>query len=359
MAVCVVEARQQSRPVQIDDLCTWTLRVEDFVVCADRNDSAVSDGNGLSECASRRQRLDTGVSQNKIGHGPIMTQLVQCVPNFSEGRRSDVIHAIVDAVRESPGIRLADWSADPDHNRLVVTFVGPPSAVFAAARAACAVALKNIDLGQHDGVHPRLGVLDVLPLVPLKNITLGECADCARELGRELAERHALPVFLYEAASFKDHSLPYVRKEAFCPLAPDFGPLSPHPSAGATVVGAREPLIAYNVNLATDDVQAARRIARELREGGRAGFIGVRALGLVLTSQNRTQVSMNILKTLEAPLLSVFSYIAQRALELGTAVVGSEVIGAMPGYTAFGVISDALKAAGMKPGQVLWENWEL
>lgn len=286
-----------------------------------------------------------------------MTQLIQCVPNFSEGQRPDVMEAIVRAVRETPGVRLADWSADPDHNRMVVTFVGPPGAVSAAARAACAVAVDRIDLRDHTGVHPRLGALDVLPLVPLTDVSLAECAEIARELGRELAALHHLPIFLYEAASQTGHTLPFVRKEAFHALTPDFGPHAPHPSAGAAVVGARGPLIAYNVNLATPELRAAKTIARELREGGGAGFVGVRALGLSLPSRHLSQVSMNITRPEQTPLLAVFSYIARRAIELGTEALESEVIGALPGYSAFGVLGDALRAANLRPGQVLWENW--
>ena len=286
-----------------------------------------------------------------------MTPLIQCVPNFSEGRREDVIEAIVGAVRAMPGVRLADWSADPDHNRMVVTFVGPPGAVCAAARAACTVAVARIDLRDHAGVHPRLGALDVLPLAPLAGVSLAECADLARELGRELAARHALPVFLYEAASPENRTLPFVRKEAFRALTPDFGPHTPHPSAGAAVVGARGPLIAYNVNLATPDVGTARRIARELREGGGAGFVGVRALGLSLPSRRLAQVSLNITRPEQTPLLAVFAYVARRAAELGTGILESEVIGALPGPSAFGVLADALQATGLKPGQVLRDNW--
>ncbi len=286
-----------------------------------------------------------------------MTPLVQCVPNFSEGRRPQVIAAIVDSARRSPDVRVADWSADPDHNRMVLTLVGPPGAVGAAAHAVCEAAVRLIDLRDHTGVHPRLGVIDVLPLVPLAGLTPADCAGYARELGRELAALHALPVFLYEAASDDARTLPFVRREAFHNLTPDYGPSVPHPTAGAVVVGARGPMLAYNVNLATDDLRAAKTIARELREGGGAGFVGVRALGLRLASRHLTQVSMNITQPAITPLLPVFAYATRRARELGTVAVESEVIGALPGYTAFGLIADALQAAGLKPGQVLWENW--
>ncbi len=281
--------------------------------------------------------------------------LIQCVPNFSEGRRPEVIAAIVDAVRETPGVRLADWSADADHNRMVVTFVGPPEPIRAAALAAAAVAVEQIDLRRHEGVHPRLGALDVLPFVPLSGLTLRDCAELSREVGQELAAQHDLPIFFYEAAAEKPRSLPFVRKEAFHTLAPDFGPPVPHPTAGAAVVGARGPLIAYNVILATPDLTIARSIARELR--GLPHLPGIRALGLMLTSRGLTQVSMNLTRPAETPLLAVFWYVQRRALELGTSVIESEVIGALPGYTAFGIVGDALQAIGLKPGQVLWENW--
>ncbi len=284
-----------------------------------------------------------------------MKPLIQCVPNFSEGRRPDVIAAIVEAVRGTAGVRLADWSADPDHNRLVVTFVGPPPAVREAALSAAAVAITRIDLGNHEGVHPRLGALDVLPFVPLSGLALADCAALGREVGQELVARHGLPVFLYEAAAPEPRSLPLVRKEAFQTLTPDFGPAIPHPTAGAAVVGARGPLIAYNVVLAAPDLSIARAIARELR--ALPNLPGVRALGLRLPSRGLTQVSMNLTRPADTPLLSVFRHVEARALALGTSVVESEIIGALPGPSAFGVLADALQAPGLKAGQVLWEDW--
>ena len=284
-----------------------------------------------------------------------LTPLVQCVPNFSEGRRPDVIAAIVDAVRETPGVRLADWSADPDHNRLVVTFIGPPAAVREAALAAATASVARIDLRAHEGVHPRLGALDVLPFVPLSGLTLADCGGLARDVGAELAERLGLPVFLYEAASPDARSLPFVRKQAFATLTPDFGRAAPHPTAGAAVVGARGPLVAYNVSLDTPDLSVARTLARDLRV--HPALPGVRALGLRLASRGLTQVSMNLTRPADTPLLAVFRYVEARAREMGASVVESEIIGALPGYAAFGVLADALQAAGLKPGQVLWESW--
>ncbi len=281
--------------------------------------------------------------------------LIQCVPNFSAGYDKAAIEAIVDAVRQTPDVRLADWSADEDHNRLAVTFVGPPGPVRAAALASASAAINLIDLQDHQGVHPRLGAIDVLPFVPLSGITLAECAALAQSVGAELAARHALPVFFYEAASLQNHSLPFVRRSAFKTLAPDLGPPAPHPTAGAVVVGARGPLIACNVNLAASDLSIARLIARELRT--LPHLPGVRALGLRLPSRGLTQVSMNLTQPAETPLLAVFQHVQRRAEELGTSALESEVIGALPGPSAFGLMADALRFPALQPGQVLWENW--
>jgi glutamate formiminotransferase len=283
--------------------------------------------------------------------------IIQCVPNFSEGRRPEVVQAIVDAVASTPGVRLVDWSADTDHNRMVVTFVGPPDPVAKAAKLAAAAAVRHISLTDHHGVHPRLGAIDVLPLVPIRDITMLECAELAINIGEDIAQEFDLPVFLYEFASRHHRTLPDVRREAFSEIKPDFGPMTPHPTAGAVVVGARGPLIAYNVNLGTSDIRIARRIARELRSDGAGGFQGVRALGLALESRALTQVSINVTRPEETSLYALFSYIAKRADELGTKAIESEVIGALPGFSAFGLIRDAIAETGIKPGQILWENW--
>ena len=284
-----------------------------------------------------------------------MSGLIQCVPNFSEGRGSAVIAAIVGAIEKIPGIRLADWSADADHHRLVVTFVGPPAPVQAAALAAAAAAVQHIDLRGHSGVHPRHGALDVLPFVPLTDISLEECAALACDVGREIAERHGLPVFLYEAATSETRSLPFVRKNVWTHLLPDYGPPTPHPTAGVAIVGARGPLIAYNVVLATPDIHPARLIARELRT--LTHLPGIRALGLCLPTRGLSQVSMNLTLPDQTPMLLVYRYIQQRAAKLGTSALGSEVIGALPGPASFRLIQDALNAPGLKPGQILRDNW--
>ncbi|MGO8672470.1 MAG: glutamate formimidoyltransferase [Capsulimonadaceae bacterium] len=283
--------------------------------------------------------------------------LIQCVPNFSEGRRSGVVQGIVDAVDAVPGVRLVDWSADIDHNRMVVTVVGDPASIATAVVDAAAVAVARIDLREHDGVHPRLGAIDVVPIVPLQGVTLEDCAHVAVGIARTVAERFALPVFLYEAASPDCRSLPDIRKRAFTDLLPDFGPSIPHPSAGAVVVGARGPLIAYNVVLNTSDPAPARTIARELRAGGASGLIGVRALGLTLPSRSLTQVSVNIVDPAATSIGAVFEYVCRRAGEFHTTVVESELIGAMPGFCAFEQIRRTLRAPRLRPEQVLLESW--
>lgn len=283
--------------------------------------------------------------------------LIQCVPNFSEGRRHDVIKSIAGAASSVTGARLVDWSADRDHNRMVATLVGEPEAITEAVLAAAAVAIDRIDMPSHRGVHPRLGAIDVIPVVPLRDVEMEACGQVAREIGRQIASRFNVPVFLYEEAIADRRALPDVRKKAFKDLNPDYGPSTPHPTAGATVVGARKPMIAYNIVLDVADPAAARTIARELRNGGVAHFKGVRALGLRLPSRHMTQVSINIVDPGASPIGSVFAYVLNRARELGVNVLESELIGAMPGYTAFAQLMASLRAPGLKPGQILWETW--
>jgi len=286
-----------------------------------------------------------------------MKRIVQCVPNFSEGRKPEVMEAIVSAARQTAEVRIADWSGDPDHNRMVLTLVGQPEQVLKSVLAAADAAIHHIDLRTHHGAHPRLGAIDVLPFVPIKGVTMEECTQLAYRAGAELAKTHNLPVFYYEAAA-SGRTLPYVRKHAFVDLFPDAGPSdAPHPTAGAVVVGARNPLIAYNVELDTTDMKAARKIATELRDGGSAGISGVRTLALFLESKQRAQISMNVVDTENVSLHDLFRTICERCAELGIDVVGSEVIGAVPGYSAFQVVAEALNSTGLRPGQVLFENW--
>ena len=207
-----------------------------------------------------------------------MAALIECIPNVSEGRRGDVVAALADAaVKAAPGVVLLDRTSDVDHNRSVLTFLGEGEALVAAMTALVGAALDAIDLRKHAGAHPRLGAVDVIPFVPVRGATTADCVAFAKTLGRTLADRYGLPVYLYEdAASRPDRqNLANIRKGEFEGLAskmadpawaPDFGPSAPHPSGGATVVGARAPLVAYNINLGTGDLAVADRIARATRK---------------------------------------------------------------------------------------------
>lgn len=266
-------------------------------------------------------------------------KLVQCVPNFSEGRDSKVMDAIADAVQGSPGVVLTDRSADADHNRMVLTFLGEPEEVGRAATAAARVAVERIDLTRHQGAHPRMGALDVLPFVPYGNTPMETCVALARRVGAQLAAELALPVYYYEEAATRPdrRNLALVRGGGFeklrgAPLlgerAPDAGPDRAHPTAGAVAVGARGQLLAFNVNLHTDDIRVARSIARSVRERD-GGLLGVKALGLTLDSQGRAQVSLNVTRPRLVPLYRVFELVRLEAARYGVSVSGSELIGAV------------------------------
>ncbi len=288
---------------------------------------------------------------------------VQSVPNFSEGRDREVMAALAEAVRSTPGVLLVDESADPDHHRLVLTFVGPAEAVAEAALAAARVAVERIDLTRHAGVHPRMGALDVLPFVPLGSTPMQTCVRLAREVGARLAAELGLPVYYYEEAATRPErrNLATVRDGGFevmrhTPLIgerePDEGPDRVHPTAGAVAVGARGPLLAFNVNLDTVDVSLARAIARRVRERD-GGLVGVKALGLWLDSQGRAQVSMNITRPADVPLYRALELVRLEAARYGVAVVGTELVGTLR-------LDDLLEAAryylglhGLKRSQVL------
>jgi glutamate formiminotransferase len=254
---------------------------------------------------------------------------VECVPNFSEGRSQPAIQAIAEAVTRTPGAVLRDQTSDPDHNRTVLTFLGPPQAVANAAVAAVRAAVHTLDLTQQTGVHPRLGVADVVPFVPVHAITLEECATLARETGQRIWDELGVPVYLYEAAALRPECrrLENVRKLAPA-LTPDFG-LHPHPTAGCCVVGARKFLIAWNINFRSTDLPAASAIARAIRESG-GGFPAVKALGLPLESRGQVQVSINLTDFEITPLHLVFEAVAALCVRRGIEIAGSELIGMIP-----------------------------
>ncbi|HEY3247157.1 MAG TPA: glutamate formimidoyltransferase [bacterium] len=268
-----------------------------------------------------------------------MVQIVECVPNFSEGRRREVIDEIAAAVAAVRGVRLLDVQADESHNRCVISLVGDLAAVESAALAAAAVAVASIDMTAHRGEHPRMGAVDVIPLVPITGVSMEECVAAARTLGTRLWETLRVPVFFYAEAATRParRRLPDVRKGEFEGLAeklkdpawaPDVGDPTPHPTAGAIAVGARRPLIAYNINLTTDDVKVAREIAKAVRESS-GGLVAVQAMG-VRSEAGQAQVSMNLVDYTTTPVHRAFEAVREAAAQRGVEIAESEVVGLIP-----------------------------
>jgi glutamate formiminotransferase / formiminotetrahydrofolate cyclodeaminase len=268
-------------------------------------------------------------------------KLIECVPNFSEGRRQEIINSIADAIRSSPGVTLLDVESNPDHNRSVISFVGEPVSVKQAALAASAKAVQLIDLNKHKGEHPRMGAVDVVPFVPLSGATMEDCIALAKDFAREFADRFQVPVFLYEeaASTSERRNLADVRAGEFEGLRdkigndpskkPDFGPDKIHPTAGATAVGAREVLIAYNVNLGTNDLTFAKKIAHQLRAKD-GGLTYVKALGFELKERRIVQVSMNMTDYHKSQLFKAQELVELFAERYGVPVIGSEIVGLVP-----------------------------
>jgi glutamate formiminotransferase len=291
---------------------------------------------------------------------------VECVPNVSEGRDPARLARFAAAVLATPGVRLADVHADPDHHRSVFTFLGPPPAVVAAALALAAAVVAELDMRGHQGIHPRIGALDVLPFVPLAGLTMAEAVALAHETGRTLAARHALPVYYYGEAARRPErrTLRALRRGEYEGLAerlasadgqPDDGPARVDPRAGAVCVGARDVLIAYNVWLASDDLEAARAIARSVRASG-GGLPAVQALGLPLASRGRAQVSMNLLDYRVTPLPAVFDRVQAAAARQGVAVDRAELVGLAPRAAFAGRAPASLGLGDLDPTRYL-ETW--
>jgi glutamate formiminotransferase len=285
-----------------------------------------------------------------------MEGLVECVPNFSEGRRADVLAALREAIRDASGVTFLDETADIDHNRSVFTFAGAGDPVSDAMERAVGVAIAAIDMTRHQGEHPRLGAVDVVPFVPIGTTSLDDCVALARRFGQRIAERFELPVYLYAAAATRPERvrLPDIRRPQFEGLReligqpgwePDFGPPRLHPTAGATVVGARPFLIAYNINLETSDAELAKRIARVIRESS-GGLPRIQALGLWLADLGCAQVSMNLLDFSVTPMWRVFEEVSARARAAGVTVRESELIGLAPLAALLDVADHAGAATG-------------
>ncbi len=293
-----------------------------------------------------------------------MERLVECVPNFSEGRNRETVSALVETVRGVAGVVLLDEEMDADHHRAVLTFAGPPEAVAEAAFRATRVAAERIDLRRHQGGHPRVGATDVVPFVPIRGVTMDDCVALARRVGERIGRELGIPVFLYERAATHPErvGLEVIRKGGLEGLArrlaeepawaPDFGPRLLHPTAGATVVGARPPLIAYNVNLATTDLAVANAIAKTVRFSS-GGLPAVKAIGVELASRRQVQVSMNLTDYEVTPIHVAFEAVTREAERRGLRIAGSEIIGLVPQRALIRVAEQALRLEGFDPSQVL------
>ena len=289
--------------------------------------------------------------------------IIESIPNVSEGRRPDVIERLADAVRSTAGVRLLDRSSDPSHNRSVFTFVGDREPVKQAVLALFEAAVDAIDLRTHQGEHPRLGAVDVVPFVPIEGVTMADCVALAREVGADVGERFGVPVFLYEEASSNPlrKNLEDIRRGQFEGLAarmqsadwaPDFGPRVPHPTAGASIVGARMPLIAYNINLNTDRVEVARKIAAAIRQSS-GGLRYVKAAGFMLEDRGIAQVSMNLTNYQKTPIFRVFELVKREAERYGVSILESEIVGLVPSAALLGAAEFYLQIEGFSGEQVL------
>ena len=267
-------------------------------------------------------------------------KLIECVPNFSEGRNREKIEKIVDSFRGLEGVKLLDYQRDKDHNRLVVTVIGEPEKLKSALINAMQAAIEIIDLRKHKGQHPRMGAVDVVPFIPLKNVSMAEAVNISKEVAGIVSERFELPVFLYEEAAARPErkNLAEIRKGQFEGMAdkvkqpkwiPDYGPGKIHPSAGVTAIGARMPLIAFNVNLDTDKLEIADSIARKVRNIS-GGLRFCKGIGIEMRERGNVQVSMNMTDFSRTALYRVFELIRIEALRYGVNIIGSEIIGVVP-----------------------------
>jgi glutamate formiminotransferase len=289
--------------------------------------------------------------------------ILESVPNFSEGRRRDVCESISGQAR-AEGVTVLDLEMDQDHNRSVLTFIGEPGPVGRAAVSCARRAMELIDLNHHQGEHPRMGAIDVCPFVPLRGATMDDAVDLSREVGRRIGEELGIPVFLYEFAATRPdrRNLAEIRKPQFEGLreqigkdpsrVPDFGPKAIHPTAGCVAVGARLPLIAYNIDLESADLAIAKKIAKRIRERD-GGLPGIKALGLAIADRNCAQVSMNVCDYTRTGLLEVFRAVESEAARLGVAIRSSEVIGLLPQAALPTDGERLLKLSEFSPRQVL------
>jgi glutamate formiminotransferase len=289
--------------------------------------------------------------------------VIECVPNVSEGRRAGIISSMADRLRAVPRLRVLDVQSDASHNRSVFTLAGDADAMAAGIPALFEQAIATIDLRSHKGEHPRLGAVDVVPFVPIAGVTMADCVALARRVAADVATRFDLPVYLYEDASSQPHrrALEDIRRGEFEGLAdkmkdpawaPDFGPSAPHPTAGASVIGARMPLIAYNINLATNRLDVAKKIASAIRMSS-GGFRFVKAMGVALDDRGIVQVSMNLTNYEKTPIFRVFETVKREAARYGVTVLESEIVGLVPAKALSQTAEFYLQLEGFSEAQVL------
>ncbi len=297
-----------------------------------------------------------------------MNKIVECVVNFSEGRNKEVIESITSPFRQRDGVKLLNVEADGDYHRVVVTVAGDPQAIKEVVVDSVEIATRLIDMNLHHGQHPRMGATDVVPFIPIRNMTMAECVSLAKEVGQMIAQRTQVPVFLYEAAATASHreNLADIRKGEYEGMAkkmteerwkPDFGPDQPHPSAGVTAVGARMPLIAYNIDLATTDVSIANKIAKAIRHSS-GGFRYIKAGGVEAKERGLVQVTMNITDYTKTPIYRVFEAVKMEAMRYGVAVCGSEIVGLVPMEAILESASYYLRFTNVDKEKILENNLE-
>ncbi len=270
-----------------------------------------------------------------------MSKIIECVPNFSEGRRREVVDALCAAFTSVPGVALLDREMDAAHNRCVLSVAGPPDAIAEGVLSAAGKAIELIDLRQHQGEHPRMGAVDVIPFIPISDTSIEECIELSVRVAQTIAERYSVPVYLYDQSARipERRDLAYVRKGQFEGIReeirthperkPDFGPSEIHPSAGATAVGARHPLVAYNIYLRSGDLRIAKEIARSIRFAD-GGLRYLKALGFEIRDRQQVQVSMNLTNYASTPLFRVFDLVSREAARHGVAIASSEIVGLIP-----------------------------
>jgi glutamate formiminotransferase / 5-formyltetrahydrofolate cyclo-ligase len=293
---------------------------------------------------------------------------IECVPNISEGRRVDVITALAETLRAVPGMRVLDVQSDAAHNRSVLTLAGTAAAFAQGIPQLFEGAIAAIDLRLHTGEHPRLGAVDVVPFIPIEGVTMAECVALAKAVAADVAQRFALPVYLYEDASANPNrkNLEDIRRGEFEGLAakmaqpawaPDFGPSTPHVTAGASVIGARMPLVAYNINLATDRLDVAKKIASAIRMSS-GGLRYVKAMGIPLAGRGIVQVSMNLTNYEKTPMYRVFDLVKREAARYGVQVLESEIVGLVPSAALTQTAEYFLQLEGFSARQILEKKLE-